>query len=255
MSVRGVQAVLARLIQKGLVEILVKGNQYSPTQFALHLDKGQRKLEFISSARGGDRNDPTKYAKGAAARREAAFRAGTIGNAQNSTCTSTQVNRHFIPVNAQIDESEAARNSHEPSESHQTTISYPSVSSLTDEDVEAIMRTIGETPAQLEAATPCSSTEMIPGEVPLRAGSDSPLNGAILETEAVPMEEKLGQTRFPARAECFEPLIQQQMKTFRNYYSSTELKTKLGSGSPIAREAARRVLAECRQPRIQTVAV
>jgi len=201
MSVRGVQAVLARLIGKGLVEILAKGNQYSATQFALHLDKGQQKPEFIPSRVGGDRNKPAEYAKGAAAMREAAFRAGmgehanyagTSEHVPNSMRSSTYVNPQIIPMNPQIDASEPARSSHEPSEKHQTTVREPSVESsvLTDDDVEAMMRTLVDPqfptileapatpslqddwrsliePSQLEAATTLSPTDTIPAEVPL----------------------------------------------------------------------------------------
>jgi hypothetical protein len=263
MSVRGVQAVLARLIKKGLVEILAKGNQYSPTQFALHLDKGLQKQKFISSAKGGDRNNPTKYAEGDAALREAAFRAGTgehahltaaTGHTLNSTRTSRSMNAQIIPVNPQIDASEPVRNAHEPSENHQTTVSNPSVSPLTDEDVEAIMRTIGEAPTQLEAATALSATETIPAEVQLGRGNDSFLTGEIAETEAVPVEKRPEQTRLPSREERLEPLIQQTMKTYRKYFSSKELNKSLNSGSPIAREAARRVLAEREQHDDTTIA-
>jgi hypothetical protein len=264
MSVRGVQAVLARLIKKGLVEILAKGNQYSPTQFALHLDKGLQKQEFISSAKGGDRNNPTEYSKGEAALREAAFRAGigehshltaATGHTPNSTRTSRSMNAQIIPVNPQIDASEPVRNSHEPSENHQTTVSNPSVSPLTDEDVEAIMRTIGEAPTQLEAATASLATETIPAEVRLGRGNDSSLTSEIVvRTEAVPGEKWPEQTRLPSREKRLEPLIQQTMKTYRKYFSSKELNKSLNSGSPIAREAARRVLAEREQHDDTTIA-
>lgn len=264
MSVRGVQAVLARLIQKGLVEILDKGNQYSPTQFALHLDKGQQKPEFIPSAWGGDRNKPTEYAKGEAAIREAAFRAGTgehahhagtSEHAANSTRSSTCVNPQIIPVNPQIDASEPARNSHNPLENHQITVSYPLVSTLTDEDVEAIMNTLRESPTQLEAGTVTSAPETIPADVSVTRDTNSSSTANAVETEAVPIEAKPEQERLRSLAERLEPLIQQRMEAFRrDGYSSTELRKKVNSGSPIVNEAARRVLAEREEAEKQVIA-
>ena len=72
------------------------------------------------------------------------------------------------------------------------------------------MRTIGESPAQVEPATAPSVTETIPADVPLGAGTNSCSTGDIVETEAVPVEQKPEQTRLPSRAERLEPLIRQQ---------------------------------------------
>jgi hypothetical protein len=123
-----------------------------------------------------------------------------------------------------------------------------SISPQTDNHVEAIMKTIGESPTQLEAAAALSATGTIPAEVQLGRGNDSSLTGEIAQTEAVAAVKRPEQTRPPSREERLEPLIQQTMKTYRDYFSSKELKKSLNSGSPIAREAARRVLAEREQP-------
>jgi len=121
-------------------------------------------------------------------------------------------------------------------------------SDQTTEDVEAIMRTIGKAPTQPDAATALSATETISAGVQLGRGDDSSLTGEIVQTEAVPVEKRLEQTRLPSREERLEPLVQQQMKTYQDYFSTGELKKRINSGSTIAREAARRVLAEREQP-------
>jgi hypothetical protein len=122
-----------------------------------------------------------------------------------------------------------------------------SISPQTDNHVEAIMKTIGESPTQLEAAAALSATETIPAEVQLRRGNDSSLTGDIGRTEVVPVEKRPEQTRLPSREERLEPLVQQRMKTYQDYFSTGELKKTLNLGSFIAREAARRVLAEREQ--------
>lgn len=48
-TVKAVSAIIIRLEKKGLVETLNKGNQYKPTNYALHLDKGEQKEEFVPS--------------------------------------------------------------------------------------------------------------------------------------------------------------------------------------------------------------
>ncbi len=73
-SVPAVSAIIKRLEKKGLVEVLNKGNQHRPTNYALHLEKGATKEAFVPSSWGGDRNDPTKYASGKSLEREQAFR-------------------------------------------------------------------------------------------------------------------------------------------------------------------------------------
>jgi hypothetical protein len=129
-----------------------------------------------------------------------------------------------------------------------------SISPRNNQDVEAIMRTIGGAPTQLEAAPALSATETIPAEVQLGRGNDSSLTGKIAQTEALAAVKRPEQTRPPSREERLEPLIQQTMKTYRDYFSSKELKKSLNSGSPIAREAARRVLAEREQSDDTTIA-
>ena len=59
------------------------------------------------------------------------------GTEQDCTRSSTQVEPQIIPVDTQMNVSEHARSSHEPSENHQITVSEPSV--LTDDDIEAVL--------------------------------------------------------------------------------------------------------------------
>lgn len=70
LSVSAVKAIINRLEIKGLVETLNKGNQHRPTNYALHLEKGEIKEAFVPSSWGGDRNDPIAYATGKALERE-----------------------------------------------------------------------------------------------------------------------------------------------------------------------------------------
>jgi DNA-binding MarR family transcriptional regulator len=74
LSVSAIKAIINRLEIKGLVETLNKGNQYRPTNYALHLEKGEIKEAFVPSSWGGDRNDPTAHATGKALEREQYYR-------------------------------------------------------------------------------------------------------------------------------------------------------------------------------------
>jgi hypothetical protein len=120
----------------------------------------------------------------------------------------------------------------------------PSTKPQVDGDVETNPSGVDESPAQLESAIALPQTETMPAKVLLATDVNSSPGSTLMETEGVRGERSNGNINIPSRTERFEPLIQQQMKTYRSYYSSKELNTMLNSGSPIAREAARRVLAE-----------
>lgn len=50
LTIQAVSAIIGRLVKKQLVEIINKGNQYKPTNYALHLEKGELKEAFIASS-------------------------------------------------------------------------------------------------------------------------------------------------------------------------------------------------------------
>jgi hypothetical protein len=60
LTVKSVSAIIARLEKKGLVEILNKGNQHRPTNYALHFEKGIQKETFVPSSWAGDKVKSTQ---------------------------------------------------------------------------------------------------------------------------------------------------------------------------------------------------